>query len=75
MGTDQFPRLRIGIGKDFPRGRQSDYVLKPFTPEQLSLVEAALPVAADAALTFLADGLNTAMNRFNSYRPPSPEAG
>ncbi len=73
LGTDQFPRLRIGVGKDFPRGRQSDYVLQPFTPEQLTLVEAAVPVAADAALTFIADGLNTAMNRFNSYRPPAPE--
>ena len=73
LGTDQFPRLRIGVGKDFPRGRQSDYVLQPFTPEQLALVEAALPVAADAALTFIAEGLNTAMNRFNSFRPPTTE--
>ena len=74
LGTDQFPRLRVGIGKDFPRGRQSDYVLKPFSEEQLPLVEAALPAAADAALTFVADGINTAMNRYNSYRPPAPEA-
>jgi PTH1 family peptidyl-tRNA hydrolase len=73
LGTDQFPRLRIGIGKDFPRGRQSDYVLQPFSPEQLPLVEASLPAAADAALTFIADGVNTAMNRYNSFRPPSAE--
>jgi PTH1 family peptidyl-tRNA hydrolase len=73
LGTDQFPRLRVGIGKDFPRGRQSDYVLKPFSAEQVPLIEAALPAAADAALTFIADGVNTAMNRYNSFRPPSAE--
>jgi PTH1 family peptidyl-tRNA hydrolase len=74
LGTDQFPRLRIGIGKDFSRGRQSDYVLQPFTPDQWAAVEPALPVAADAALTFIAEGINTAMNRYNSYRPPASAA-
>jgi len=72
LGTADFPRLRIGVGRDFPRGRQSDYVLQPFTPEQLAVVEAALPLAADAALTFIADGINTAMNRFNRARPDTP---
>jgi PTH1 family peptidyl-tRNA hydrolase len=74
LGTDQFPRLRIGIGRDFPKGRQSDYVLKPFSPEQWAAVEPALPAAVDAALTFIAEGVSTAMNRYNSYRPPAPEA-
>ncbi|HLA64934.1 MAG TPA: aminoacyl-tRNA hydrolase, partial [Rhodothermales bacterium] len=54
LDTDQFPRLRVGIGKDFPRGRQADYVLQPFTAEQRLLIDAALPTAADAALTFIA---------------------
>jgi PTH1 family peptidyl-tRNA hydrolase len=74
LGTDQFPRLRVGIGKDFPRGRQADYVLEPFAPEQRALVDAALPTAADAALAFVSDGLNVAMNRFNNFRPTLPEA-
>ncbi len=69
LDTDQYPRLRVGIGRDFPRGRQADYVLQPFTTEQRALVDAALPTAAEAALTFVADGLNTAMNRYNGFKP------
>ncbi|GIV59874.1 aminoacyl-tRNA hydrolase [Rhodocaloribacter litoris] len=65
LGTDAFPRLRLGIGHDFPRGGQVDYVLAPFDPEQQRLIEEVLPVACDAALTFVTDGLTTAMNRFN----------
>jgi PTH1 family peptidyl-tRNA hydrolase len=72
LGTDAFPRLRVGIGKDFPRGGQVAYVLAPFAPEQLALVEAALPAAAEAALAFVADGLDAAMNRYNGFRPAPP---
>ncbi len=66
LGTDQFPRLRFGVGSDFPRGRQVDYVLAPFSQEQLPDVEAALPAAVDAVLTFVRDGIVTAMNRHNT---------
>jgi PTH1 family peptidyl-tRNA hydrolase len=65
LGTDQFPRLRVGIGSDFPRGRQVDYVLTPFTAQEQPLVDEAVGVACEAALTFVADGIVTAMNRFN----------
>ncbi|HYE94610.1 MAG TPA: aminoacyl-tRNA hydrolase [Rubricoccaceae bacterium] len=69
LGSEDFPRLRIGIGSDFPRGRQADYVLEPFTDEELRVMDEALGVAADAALTFVRDGLTTAMNRFNRKGP------
>ncbi len=65
LGTDVFPRLRVGIGDDFPRGRQVDYVLSPFTAEQRPLIEEAILTARDAVLTFVSDGLTAAMNRFN----------
>lgn len=65
LGTDAFPRLRFGIGKDYPRGRQADYVLAPFSSEQLPAVEDALPRARDAAVAFVTKGLQTAMNRYN----------
>ena len=65
LGTDGFPRLRIGIGSNFARGRQVDYVLAPFSPEQQPVVEEALERGAEAALTFVHEGLNAAMNRFN----------
>lgn len=65
LGSDGFPRLRFGVGNDFERGRQADYVLSPFSPEQQPEVDAALPRAVQAATTFVTDGLVTAMNRFN----------
>lgn len=65
LGRADFPRLRIGVGSDFPRGGQVDYVLGPFSPEQRPLIEQAVERAAEAALTFAHDGLNAAMNRYN----------
>ncbi len=65
LQTREIPRLRIGIGNDFPRGRQSDYVLSPFTPEQRKLVDEALEVASEAILAFLRGGIDLAMNKFN----------
>lgn len=73
LGTDAYPRLRIGVGRDFPRGRQADYVLAPFTPDQRVLIDEALPVAVEAALTWVAEGVQAAMNRYNRYRPSGPE--
>jgi peptidyl-tRNA hydrolase, PTH1 family len=65
LQTREFPRLRIGIGSDFPRGRQSDYVLEPFTSDQRKLIDEALEVASEAILTFLRGGIDLAMNKFN----------
>lgn len=65
LGTTEFPRLRIGIGDDFPEGRQSDYVLSSFTDEQRPAARSAREDAEDAILTAARDDLDTAMNRFN----------
>ena len=65
LGTDAFPRLRIGIGNDFPRGRQADYVLSPFSKDEEPVIAGAIERARDAALAFVTDGLVPAMNRFN----------
>ena len=65
LQTDQFPRLRLGIGNDFKRGRQSEYVLSPFSPSQRKIMDETLEVASDAILTFLRGGIETAMNKFN----------
>lgn len=65
LQTKDFPRLRIGIGSDFKRGRQSEYVLSPFTSSQRKQMDEVLEVASDAILTFLRGGIEAAMNQFN----------
>ena len=65
LGTTEFPRLRIGIGDEFPDGRQSDYVLSPFSDDQTPVVRDAIAEAGDAILTVAHEDLETAMNRFN----------
>lgn len=65
LNSTDFPRLRVGIGDNFPRGGQVRYVLEPFLEEERSDVEKAIDGAAEAALCFIRDGMLTAMNRYN----------
>lgn len=65
LQTRSFPRLRIGVGNDFGRGRQVDYVLSPFTKKQREEMNRVLEIASDAVLTFLRGGIDLAMNEFN----------
>jgi len=64
LGTDAYPRLRIGIDRPGPIP-QRDYVLGKFRPDQRELVESACDEAAEAAACWVTEGLSTAMNRFN----------
>jgi PTH1 family peptidyl-tRNA hydrolase len=68
LGTEDFPRLRIGI--DRPPGRMdaADYVLQNFSKDQAEFLAQILERAADAALTFVTEGLEAAMNKFNGVR-------
>lgn len=66
LGTDAYPRLRIGIGNDFPRGCQIDYVLGKFTPEQEKLLPERINIAVDAIKTIALAGINIAMNQYNN---------
>lgn len=65
LQTREVPRLRIGIGNDFARGRQADYVLEPFTAAQRKQIDEALEVASEAILTFIRGDIEKAMNHFN----------
>jgi len=65
MGTNAFPRLRIGIGDDFPRGQQVNYVLSPFSEEEQEIIESTLDRAVDATFCFIREGIEQAMNKFN----------
>ncbi len=65
LGSDAFPRLRVGIGRP-PAGMDpADFVLTPFTVEERATMEVALDRAAEAIETALREGLPAAMNRFN----------
>jgi PTH1 family peptidyl-tRNA hydrolase len=61
----EFPRLRIGIGRGDPQWDLSDHVLASFRSDEREIIREAIDRAADAVETFLEDGLAVAMNRFN----------
>ncbi len=65
LNSANFPRLRVGIGSNFPRGQQVDYVLAPFDAEERPVIDEAVDAAAEAALAFVREGLVPAMNRYN----------
>ncbi len=65
LGTKDFPRLRLGIGRPPGRMDPKDYVLQDFSKDDMKLLPEVLDRAADAALEFITSGLNAAMNKFN----------
>ena len=64
LQTEQFPRLRVGIGAS-EQGRLRDYVLDEFTSEEQPVIDAAIERAVDALLLFARGDLKRAMNEFN----------
>jgi PTH1 family peptidyl-tRNA hydrolase len=69
LGTQDFPRLRIGIGRPSGRMDAADYVLQTFNRQESALLDELLERAADAALAFVRLGLEAAMNRYNPAQP------
>lgn len=66
LGTQDYARLRFGIGNDFSRGRQVDYVLGEWTDEELKVLPERVALAGEAVLAFGTVGLDRAMNLFNN---------
>jgi PTH1 family peptidyl-tRNA hydrolase len=65
LGTDRFPRLRVGIGR--PRTDAARHVLERFSPEERGVIEHAVAEAADALLTWLTNGdVQACMTRYHS---------
>ena len=65
LGTKDFPRLRIGIGRPPGRMDPAAFVLQNFSREEMKVLSEIIDRAADAALEFAKNGLNAAMNKFN----------
>jgi len=65
LGTKDIARLRLGIGRPPGRMDPSAYVLQDFSRDEMKILSEIVDRAADAALTFVVDGLNRAMNKYN----------
>lgn len=65
IGTDDFVRIRVGIGGSEPSGDRVSYVLAPFSSEERRSLDGALDRAIDAIGCVLDDGVEAAMNQFN----------
>ena len=69
LGSQAYPRLRFGIGNDYPQGKQIDYVLGAFPPEQEARLPQLIEQACEAVVAFCLEGLTSAMNNYNSSAP------
>jgi len=65
LGTQEYARLRFGIGSAFSKGRQVDYVLGQFPDDELDQLPAVLDRADDVVLSFCTAGIQHTMNFFN----------
>ena len=65
LGTQAYARLRFGIGNDFPRGGQIDFVLGQFTEEDLKTMDERVALACEMIKSFCLAGIQITMNQFN----------
>ena len=76
IGQD-YPRLRMGIGNDYPQGGQIDYVLGRFTSEEQDILHPSIDTAVEIIKSFVLAGIDITMNQFNKRGKahPSPPQG
>lgn len=74
LGTNEFGRLRVGIGRPGSARATVDHVLSTFTPGERELAAEAIATAADAAERWLRDGVDEAMNEYNGLDLAAPPA-
>lgn len=72
LASDQYPKLRFGIGNNFPKGMQSDFVLGKWQKNELPIVKYKIEKCVNIIESFAACGLADTMSRFNNliYSPP-----
>ncbi len=73
LGTQEFPRIKVGIGAKPPRMDLADYVLSRFIKEEQPMMEDAFREAAQAAVMMMTDGADKAMNHFNTKKHKGEE--
>ena len=73
LGSDEFARLRIGVGRGDDRRDLADHVLAKFGAEERAVIAEAVGRSADAAELFVAEGIGPVMNRYNRGEAPTSE--
>jgi len=66
IGTQQYARLRVGIGNDFPKGMQVDWVLGKYDDSDMKELTPSIDTAIEMIKSFVLAGINITMNKFNS---------
>lgn len=66
LGTTAYPRLRFGIGNNYPKGGQVSYVLGKWNEEEAASLDGHIKMAAEIALSFCTAGLTNTMNVYNN---------
>lgn len=68
LGTQNYARLRFGIGNEFPRGGQIDFVLGTFSPEDEEILKEKMVTAGEIIKSFCLAGLSLCMNQYNKRK-------
>ena len=66
MATQDFARLRFGIGNDFPKGYQVEHVLGKWTADELLAIQDRIAIAGEIVLSFGTIGIHRTMNLYNN---------
>lgn len=70
-GTQNFPRVRIGVGRPPENWTVNHHVLSPFTADDAKIISAALDELVPAVICIFQEGIDAAMNKFNPKRKPA----
>jgi PTH1 family peptidyl-tRNA hydrolase len=65
LGSNNYPRLRFGIGSEFSKGQQIDYVLGKWNAEEMKTLDERIKVACEGINSFMFEGVERAMSKFN----------
>jgi len=65
LGNNNYPRLRFGIGAEFAKGKQVNYVLGKWSVEEMKQLDEKVKLCCDAINSFMFEGIERAMNKYN----------
>lgn len=65
LGTTEYPKLRFGIGNQYPRGMQAEFVLSRWFAEEVPVVREKIQISVDVIESFLVSGIEQTMNEYN----------